>query len=167
MAVVTRYTNGYPAPTPAAGTGYGVVSAHESRAIVKAAFFSIAVTSGDSINSVYRLARLPSNAIILPQSNVYVTAAGIAGLTSVSIGFDNLLGTVAAAALASAVDMHAGGAFPLTPAVTIAHYNQRVWEQLGLASDPGAQIDLIATLGASPGASGVMAGHVLYTIAGI
>lgn len=187
MAVVTRYTAGYPQPTPAAGYGFQGASSHESAAYVRAAFFAISVTSGDSATSIYRLGRVPSNAIILPQSNLYVTA--LAGLTDVSVGLDNLFGTTDAKCLVSDVDMHTGGAYGLTsnvPNLTFAKtgipnpagsssgtavgyigYQARAWALLGLTADPGSQLDVIATLGAAPSASGFMVGHLLYSIAGL
>lgn len=158
MTVVTRFTNGY--PQLSAGQGYGS-NAQESRAIVKDSFFKIAATNGDSIASIYRLGRLPSSALILPQSALYCPA--IAGLTSVSVGLDNTLGTVLANALVNAVNMAAGGTFPLVSNVSLANYDQRVWQLLGLASDPGALIDVYLTLNAALTASGALTGHLLWT----
>lgn len=158
MAVVTRFTNGY--PQLSAGQGYGS-NAQESRAIVKDSFFKIAAVNGDSIASIYKLGRLPSSALILPQSALYCGA--IAGLTSVSVGLDNTLGTVLANALVTAVNMAAGGTFPLVSNVPIANYDQRVWQLLGLASDPGALIDVNLSLGAALTASGPLTGHIFWT----
>jgi hypothetical protein len=162
MAVVTRYTNAY--PQLASGTGWASNS-QESRAIVKSSFFKITATNGDSINSIYKLGRLPSSALILPQSNLYCQA--IAGLTSISIGLDNTLGTVLATALASAVSIAAGGSFAINSNVPIANYDQRVWQLLGLASDPGALIDVNLLLNAAATATGVIAGHILWTNNGV
>lgn len=158
MGVVTRYTNGY--PQQAAGTGYNTISPKESKAGVQCMSFNIAATNGDSIASVYKLGRLPSNAIVLPTSTLYCPA--IAGLTSVSIGLDNLIGTKVAAALISAVDIHAGGSFSLVSNVTTANYLQRAWQLLGLASDPGARFDVYASLGAAATASGALTGFLFY-----
>ena len=162
MAVVTRYTAGY--PQQSWGAGY-LPNAHEARGSLKVAAFNIAVTSGDSIASVYKLGKVPSNAIILPISSLEVPA--IAGLTSVSVGFDDLNGTTASAALMSAVDLHSGGAFSMVSAVSVANRTQRVWQLLGFTSDPGKSIDVYASLGAAPSASGAMAGMIYYSAAGI
>lgn len=158
MSVVTRYTNGY--PQQAAGTGFNTISSKEAKSGVFAMSFNIAATNGDSINSVYKLGRLPSNAIILPNSTLYCPA--IAGLTSVSVGLNNLVGTKVAAALMSAVSIAAGGSFSMVSNITTANYFQRVWQLLGLASDPGARIDVEATLNAAATASGAITGFLYY-----
>lgn len=158
MAVVTRYTNGY--PQQAAGTGYSTIASKEAKAGVNAMSFNIAAANGDSIASVYKLGRLPSNAIILPISTLYCPA--IAGLTSVSVGLDNLLGTKVAAALMSAVSIAAGGSFSMVSAITAANYLQRVWQLLGLAADPGQRVDVYASLGAAATASGAITGFLYY-----
>jgi hypothetical protein len=164
MAVVTRYTSGYPGVL-SAGVGFQGASAHEAKAQTKALFASIAMANGDSINSIYKLGRIPSNAIILPISNIYTTAT--TGLTSVSVGLDDRNGTALATALVSAVDMHAGGAFAAMSNVTVDKYNKRAWDLLGLAADPGAELDVYAKLGAATTATGTMAAHIFYTVSGI
>ncbi len=162
MAVVTRYTNGY--PQQSAGIGYSTPQTQEAKATVNALAFNIAATNGDSINSIYKLGRIPSNAIILPESSLYCPA--IAGLTSVSVGLDNLLGTAVAAALMSAVDIHAGGTFSMLSNVAVSNYLQRAWQLLGLASDPGQRLDVYATLNAAATASGAITGFLKYLTIG-
>ncbi len=165
MAVVTRYSNGYPQPTPAAGFGFQRNAWLESKANVKAITFNIAVTNGDSIASVYKLGRVPSGAILLPESLLY--AAAIAGLTSVSVGLNNLAGTALDTALMSAVNLSAGGNFAMLSNVAIANYNQRAWQLLGLNADPNAMLDVEAVLGAAPTASGAVAGFLKYLDIGV
>ena len=163
MAVVTRYGQAYPQFN--AGTGYQTPDSRYSRATVKSLLFNIAAVNGDSIGSVYRLGRLPSNAILLGQDNIAYSAA-IAGLTSVSVGLDNLLGTTAPAALVSAANWSAGGQFSLVSAIAAANYTNPIWQILGLASDPGQQIDVTLTLGAALTASGAITGNFQYVAIG-
>lgn len=162
MAVVTRYTNGYPQVTPAAGFGYQNNAWLEARGNIRGSTFNIAATNGDSIASVYKLAQIPSSCIILPGSLLYCPA--IAGLTSVSCGLNNRGGTKVAAALMSAVNISAGGSFAMTSAVAIANYNKRAWELLGLAADPNAMLDVELTLNTAATASGAIAGFVQHLV---
>ena len=165
MAVVTRYTNGYPQQTPAAGFGFQNNAWMEARANVRALAFNIAAANGDSTNSVYKLGKVPSSSIILPESTLYCPA--ITGATSVSVGLDNLGGTAVANCLMNAVDIHAGGSFAMLSAVAIANYNQRAWQILGLSADPNQRLDVYATLGANLSASGAIAGFLKFLAVGV
>jgi hypothetical protein len=157
MAVVTRYSNSYPSPLNPQSWSMGSV-ALEAMSFTKTASFSVAMTNGDSVGSVYRLARLPSQAIIKPSSTLY--CPGVAGATSISVGLDNTLGLVAAGALANAVNIAAGGSFSLVSAVASQNYLQRVWQLLGLGSDPSAMIDVLMTVNAAPTATGQLTGFI-------
>ena len=165
MAVVTRTTAGYPAQTPAAGYGFQANKWLEAKANVKAITFDIAAVSGDSIGSIYKLGRVPSGAILLPESTLYCPA--IAGLTSVSVGLNNLAGTVLDTALMSAVNISAGGAFPMLSAVAIANYNYRAWQLLGMSADPNAMLDVEMLLNAAPTAAGAIAGFLKFLDIGV
>ncbi len=165
MAVVTRYTPGYPQVTPAAGFGYQNNKWLESKANVKSITFNIAATNGDSIASVYRLGRVPSGSILLPESLLY--AAAIAGATSVSAGLDNLAGTAVANALMNAVNISAGGSFAMLSNVAIANYNTKAWQLLGLAADPNSMLDVTLTLNAALTASGAIAGFLKFLDIGV
>lgn len=161
MAVVTRYAPGYPDP--------GALSAYSRRsrdavAIVKNSYFEIAVASGDSINSVYWLARIPSSARIKASSTFWVSA--VAGLTSLSIGVDNLRGTKQRDALVSQVDVHLGGAFSLVSAVTAANYGKELWQLLGLSADPGGALDIYASVLAAPSAATTLNGDIYWNVTG-
>lgn len=163
MAVVTRYTNGYPNPNNLSAYSR---NAHEAQANLKITYFEIAAQSGDPINSLYRLGRIPSNAMLIPAlSNLY--AAAEAGMTDFSVGLDDRAGTVSAKALMSDVDVHAGGTFSLVSNVAQANYGKRLWQLLGLASDPGKELDVYATLGAAPSAAGLVNGHIAWTVPGL
>lgn len=161
MAVVIRYAAGY--PDPSALSAYSRKS-RDAVAYVKNSYFEIAIGAADSINSVYWLARIPSSARIKPQSTFYVGA--IAGLTSLSIGVDNLKGTKVANALVSAVDVHSGGAFSLVSAIAAANYAKELWQLLGLSSDPGGALDIYASVLAAPGAAGTLNGDIYWNVAG-
>lgn len=165
MAVVTRYTNGYPQVTPAAGFGYQNNNWMENRANVRALTFNIAATNGDSATSVYKLGRVPSGSILLPESTLYCPA--IAGATSISVGLDNLAGTVSAACLMSAVNISAGGSFSMLSAVAVANYNTKAWQILGLSADPNQLLDVELLINNALTASGAIAGFLKYLAVGV
>jgi len=165
LAVVTRYTAGYPQQTPAAGFGFQNNNWLQAKGVLKTLTFNIGVVSGDSIGSIYKLGRVPSDAILLPESTLY--AAAIAGITSVSVGLNNLGGTVLDTALMSAVDIHAGGSFAMLSAVSIANYGTRAWQMLGLSANPNAMLDVELLVNAAPSAAGAVAGFLKFLETGI
>ncbi len=114
-------------------------------------------TNGDAIGSVYHLGWVPSNAIIDPRSVAIVQP--ITGLTSVSVGISGPGGQAVnpgvANCLVNAQDWHAGGSFSLAQNVAPANVQQQAWQLAGLASDPGGVLEIYATIGAAPTATGV------------
>lgn len=129
--------------------------------------FKVAVAAADDDNSVFRLARLKSSAVIL---NVPVVNSAITGGTSYNLGFYQTAANGGAIVgsgnqLATAVDMSAARAAPLDlrfEAAAVTTMGQRVWELLGLTEDPQRDYDLCLT-GATVGtAAGDIAGYVGY-----
>ena len=137
MAIVTRYSTAF--QDPANLVAIDAVFAEGNDKVISAL---IPVVNGDSIASTYFVGRVPSSALISPRSNIFATAN--AGLTAVSLGFQN-----APNALVNAANIAAGGTFPALSAVTIPNYSKRAWQLAGLASDPGGMLTIIMTLGAA------------------
>lgn len=112
---------------------------------------TVEVTAAASVGSLYYMARLPSNSVLLPQSTVYWDDMGTGGAT-LDIGDANY-----ADGLASdiAIDTASSSAGMLEAAgIGIEDYGDELWEMLGYASDPGGTIDIvfkIATAAASAG----------------
>lgn len=154
MALVTRNGQGYANPTASQAVKGVFASAH-----LKAILSTIQVANGDNINSIYNIGFIPTNAVIDPASLVY--ASGIAGLTSMSVGFaasplPATRDTWAALpnALVNAQDWHTAASFSLAQALAVANYGQQVWQLLGLTEDPGGVVGVFATVLAAPGAAG-------------
>lgn len=121
-----------------------------------------AVANGDSIASQYRIARVLSGDRVaaLPLSCTAITSA------AANIGLYETLangGAVVSAALFAAAQSLASAlnavnvAFSVT---TLPNSEKRVWELLGLASDPGKSYDLVLTLTAAATAAGTVMMHV-------
>ena len=120
---------------------------------------TVEVTAAASVGSLYYMARLPSNAVILPQSNVYWDDMGTGGAT-LDIGDANYADGLATDI---AIDTSAGSSAFLE-AEGIQNYGKMLWELLGYAADPGGTIDIalkLATAAASAG--GTLTVAILYT----
>lgn len=119
-------------------------------------------TNGDSATSKYRLTTMPSNARLaslifqcqalgaaakLDIGAYYPTSqAGVAGAV-ISANFFAAVLDVAAAVAPVDILNSAGNA-------TLDLQEKRLWELLGLASDPGGNIDLVATVNVAIAATG-------------
>lgn len=164
MAIVTYNGRGYSNPTASLAPDRTYAEAQD-----KLVFSDIAVANGDSLSSVAYVARVPSDARFVFGENNLICGA-IAGLNSLSVGLakpaqdvTSPAGSATAAqaanilsanCLMNAVNVSAGGTFPMGP--TTGNWRKRAWELAGLAVDPGGYLDVIATLGANAGAAGTL-----------
>lgn len=118
---------------------------------------SVVAGAGDSINSTYRFARVPTNAKVkqIRISNqaqavgamdvgVYYPTTGPTGLPDLAAN------AISQALFASAVDLSAAiNATDITNesgSYTIDKWNQPLWQAAGLTSDPGGFFDIVGTL---------------------
>lgn len=115
------------------------------------------VAAGSSATSTYRLVRLPSNAK-LKSLDVMTDAAPGAGAISVGASYSDattdgtqiaLQGTLISAtafAAATTLSATANTRVDVLTALPVAKRMQPLWQALGLASDPGGFIDVLATV---------------------
>lgn len=157
MPVVARYTAGYPNPN----AGFSAVG-ELSMLKVNGSLFDIPVDATDDATSVHYLARIPSNALILPISTLLTP--GIAGMTQYSVGLTNLKGTTVANALVNAQSLVSAGNVSLVGNIAAANRRRRAWQLLGLASDPGGLLHVIGTCVTDPTASGVISGELYWGV---
>jgi len=133
--------------------------------VVRAINDSVAVASGDSIASIYRFGKIRSSDYT---DRVKLISADIGTTTAGDLGLYDLLsatngGTVVDVDyFASAVSL-SGGAIDsdVTYEAQAAggiytNGNKRVWEALGLTSDPGKEYDVALTLTAAADAAGTV-----------
>ncbi len=162
MAVDVKYTKGYPDPSnslnPYSSTG------EEAMATLKRSFFKIAVANGDSIASVHKLGRLPSNAMISVLSTYKCTA--ITGLTDYDVGF-SYRGTKVGDALVNGQTLASAATLSLVAAIAAANHDKRVWQLLGLSADPGGWVDLEGTMNAAATADGTIIGELFWSVPGL
>lgn len=162
MAVVTKY--GTAARDPAGNLRQldGIFAAAEKRFIVS----QVSITNGDSINSVFYIGELPSNAIIDPDSTYDYEA--VAGCTDVDVGFYQPLGkggaVIDADNLVDGDDIATAGSQTLKghATLTTANGHKRAWELAGLATDPGGNLALGLKLNAAATATKVVNFRIGY-----
>jgi hypothetical protein len=126
----------------------------------------LTVTSGDSIASTYRYVRIPSRArvtSVLVDTTAITTCAGDLGLyrtaadggAVVSVAFFGSAISLATAVARQDNTYESG-------TITIPNRHKRLWEQLGLTTDPRVDYDVAITLTAAAGSAGDIAVRVQY-----
>lgn len=127
----------------------------------------VTLTNGDSIASTYRLFRIQSNAR-MSALNVFcaaiTTCAGDIGLyrtatdggAVVSSGFFTAAQTLAAAS----PGINVLGGNVLAPAAR----NKKLWQALGLATDPAIYYDVTITLTAAAASTGAVGADAVWTV---
>lgn len=131
--------------------------AHLGGAGVRHARGVVTATSGDSIASVYRFFRVKSNDIV---SVLRLDNASWGASCTADFGLYRINGgaVVDADFFASAVDMNtANRGLDITResgVITVANFEKRIWELLGLSSDPMIEYEVCATLVAAAAATG-------------
>ena len=114
----------------------------------------ITIPAGSVVGGTLLATRLPSQAIILPESRVYWEALG-AGVT-LDFGAAN-----DADGLMSAVDAAAAGSASALEARAVGEYDWRLWKALAFTEDPLTQQELYFTIG---GATVAAAKKVFFSI---
>jgi hypothetical protein len=113
--------------------------------------------AGIAAGDLVYLARLPSNAVILPQSAFYFDA--LTGANAVDFGGGN-----DPDGLATDIDMTTAGTALVLEAVDRANYGKKLWELLSYTEDPKTQIDLYATMNGELTADGDLTVVILYVL---
>jgi hypothetical protein len=144
----------------------------------KSAYATMA--AADDNGSTYRYFRVRSSDSI---KAIYIYTPGIAGTTDIDIGLYTISNGAAVDADLYGDGLDLTAACPAVPHVVataicqtarfgdattavVTDINNRVWEDLGLTSDPGLEYDLVLTANAAASAAGSVAIQVLYTSAG-
>jgi hypothetical protein len=135
---------------------------------VRVAQETIEVTAGDSATSTYRMVRIPSNAVILAASKLYMDDIGGANLTVADIGLrrPGTATDVTADPDALNTGLDASNVGTLDVLSDHALMGQKAWQYVaGLTKDPGGSFDVYITLGtADAAAGGTMTLELQYVI---
>lgn len=134
-------------------------------------------TDGDTTGGVLRMVRLPSNAIVRDILIGQVAATTTASFDVGAYYSDGNDGTTAANSglvidadfFATAIDTHAlivwTSVMTDATTVTLANTVQPLWQALGVASDPGGYIDIVAVNKATISGAATLCMRVQYVIA--
>jgi|TARA_Y100000310_G_scaffold250498_1_gene256731 hypothetical protein len=131
---------------------------------------TVEVGAADTVASTYSMARLPSNAIILPASTLYWDDLTTTGSPTVDVGVYNLSGksdfTDDADALSNGHDVSSAGSGALiTQGASISSYGQPLWDHIGsVTTDPKTDVDIKCVLAdANVVGGGTMSVVIYYT----
>lgn len=134
---------------------------------VESAVDIVPLANGDSIASVLRIVRIPSNARIvdLRLFNTAITSgAADVGLYQIASNGGAVVDADFFSAAASIAAASAGTSVAFGNLLSPANRAKRVWEALGLAVDPGRDYDVALTLTAATTAAGTAGVDVTYVI---
>lgn len=129
----------------------------------------VAIANGDSATSKYLLFQLPSNALVI---SVRENAPDIGTTTTADVGLYRTTidgGAVVDADFFKAATILNAGAISKSEVVagnvaTVALGEKRIWELLGLTTDPQIQYDVVLTLVGAADAAGSVLVEIDYVI---
>lgn len=133
-----------------------------AQAAVKGFLGTGVITSGNSVGSTYIIGSVPSNAVM---RSLTISAPDIGTTTTADVGLykttDDGSAVVDADFFTAAVVLNAGAIADTSVlhgnVITLANGEKRLWDLLGLASDPGIMYDVVLTLaGAADGTGTVL-----------
>ncbi len=124
---------------------------------VRCAIDEIEATAAMAATDRIFLAKIPSDAVLLPLSTVYFDDLGTAPtLDFGDVNDPNGLSTIIA--------MGTAGNSSLLDVIGIEDYGTRLWEMLGYTTDPGGQLDLFLTVVGDITAAGTIKSIIYYVL---
>ena len=136
--------------------------------VMKISRGTVEVAAADDNGSVYRMVRLPSNAIV---NRIEVLNDAIAGATGYDVGIYKVAVDGGSAVdddlFASSLDMTSQRLLPLDAmfeALDISNIEKRLWELAGLSADPQIEYDICYTADTVGSAAGTLAMRVVWTV---
>lgn len=135
--MTTRYANGRQL---AENTPRGFVESPVHGEATRVLIDTGAFVAADAIGTTLYLARLPSNAVIHPDSKVWFDDFGGTGTMDIGgVNDDDIL--------AADIDVSgAAGSSDLLARPDHTDYGKELWDLFGLTEDPGGNLDIIATI---------------------
>ncbi len=165
MAVVSRKSGPI---TDRAATPQVMADHKKAGGFLREACGTLETVNADSIGSIYRFCEIPSGARV---SDIKLSADDIGATTAADFGLYRTTADGAAVVdadfFASAVVLNAGALNSSligheSGVFDIDDTEKRVWEALGLASDPNINYDVAATLTGAADAAGTISVKVQY-----
>lgn len=127
----------------------------------------VTATNGDSANSKYLLASVPSTAMVRA---VYLSCANLGASSAVNVGVSRNTKDGGAAVSASLFASAQATSSALTRSdvtnqsgsYTLDKQEQPLWQAAGLTADPGGTLDIVATVSVAIAATGLIGADVQY-----
>jgi len=138
-------------------------NAKTSKGIIRTSIDTLEINATDDDTSTYRIARLPSNAVL---TDITIKNDAITGGTDFFLGFYDIDEGVAidANALLGTTSLASAGSIDGLGSIDIANIGKEVWELAGLTEDPHKLVDIVLTGNTVGTASGTVTGIVKYTL---
>lgn len=146
-----------------------MVNAANASVRTEAVVDQVTVTNTDSIASTYRVARLPSNAIVASArlfTGAVTGAAADIGLYQTAanggavVDADFFIAAQSIATASADINILGGNTATYGP----ANRNKRIWEVLGLTADPQRDYDVVFTLTAAATATAQAGVSITYVV---
>ena len=124
---------------------------------------TLEIAAGDDDGSSYRLARVPSNAVL---SEIEIDNDAITGGTDFDLGFYDIDegAVIDADALINTVSLASAGSVDGLGSIDIANKGKEVWELAGLTADPVKLMDIVLTGNTVGTAAGTVTMKVVYSL---
>ena len=139
---------------------------YQSRGVLREAVSTLEAVSGDSIGSTYRMVRLWSgwrlSSLLLDCDAITTCAADIGLYRTAADGGAVVDADFFASAQSLATALNNSDVTNESGIVDIANKGKRLWEQLGLTSDPGLWYDVVLTLTAAAGSAGTVTARARF-----
>jgi hypothetical protein len=144
-----------------------------AKSVVYHAAGVVTAANGDSIGSAYKFFSVPSNAYLISvilSNDAITSASATIDLYDTTVNGGAIVPTTGTKAISDAISIATAATdkFVLgsgsSPGYTNANSEKRVWEILGLSSDPNKVYDVVMTLTAAATAGGSIALNVLYSV---
>lgn len=137
------------------------------RGSLRSAHGYITATNGDSATSQYKLASVPSNAMV---RGIQLSCANLGASSSINIGvYRNtkdggaaVSATLFASAQATSAALSKSDVTNQSGSYTLDKQEQPLWQAAGLTSDPGGTLDIVAAVQVAIAATGLLGAEVQY-----
>ena len=150
---MAKYADEYPQ------TGEGLLDTHYQNGRVKSFMATCAVEAADDNTTVFKLGKMPSDAVIMPEAMVYHTA--LTGLTGIDIGVTSDQGVASAEdKILDGLNVVNAGSSSLWAGAgngnAITDPPEKLWQLLDFPEDPGGMLELSLSLKADVSAAGTI-----------
>ena len=138
-------------------------NAKTSKGVLRVSIDTLEINATDDDTSTYRLARVPSNAVL---DTITIKNDAITGGTDFFLGFYDINDGAAidADALRGTTSLASAGDIDGLGSIDIANFGKEVWELAGLTENPHKLVDIVLTGNTVGTATGTVTAIVKYTL---